>query len=219
MSTGVDRRPRICVRGQERAARVAAIARAIGVEVVEEGADAGPIDWAVVETDDPAALAAVQVPSLVIAPRRLRHAQIVALAEAGAQRVLDAEATVLDVLLALTELSFSTTAEQRCWWRKLGGMTLTVRDVVSGQVVEGLLAGLTRTAAFAQLTARVAEGARIELSIDTPGGKAVIGGRVAYAVDDAVAIELDLGLPESSAKIERLDLPRKPSRAPLRRPA
>ncbi len=213
MSTGGDRRHRIAVRGHDRAARVAAIARAIGVEVVEDG----PIDWAVVETDDPAALAAVEVPVLVIAPRRLRHAQIVALAEAGAQRVLDAEATVLDVLLALTELSFSTTAEQRRWWRKIGGLVLTVRDVASNHLVEGRLAGLTRTAVFAQLSTRIGEGARIELSIDTPGGRAVIGGRVAYAVDDAVAIELDLGRPEGSAKIERLDVGKRSSRAPLRR--
>jgi hypothetical protein len=213
MSTVGDRKHRIVVRGRERAARVASIARAIGVEVVDEG----PYDWAIVETDDPGALEQVDAPALVIAPRRLWHAQVVSLTGAGARRVLDAEATVLDVLLALTELCFVTTAEQRRWWRKIGGLVLTVRDVERDRLVEGRLAGITRTALFAQLSSRVDEGARVELSIDTPGGRAAIGGRVAYAAEDAVAIELDLGDPNASAKIERLDVPKRPSRAPLRR--
>lgn len=213
MSTVGDRRHRIAVRGQERALRVAAIARAIGVEITDDG----PVDWAIVETEDPAALAAVEVPVLALASRRLRHAQRVALADAGAQRILDGDATVLDVLLALSEMSFSTTAEQRRWWRKVGGLVLTLQDRATGHVAEGRLAGLTRTAVFAQLSTRVPEGARVEVSIDTPGGRAVIGGRVAYAADDAVAIELDLGHPESSARIERLEVAKRPSRAPLRR--
>lgn len=212
MSTVGDRRHRIAIRGQERARRVGAIARAIGVEVVEDG----PVDWTVLETDDPAVVAAAERVALVLAPRKLWHAQRVALAAAGAQRVLDAEACVLDVLLALTELSFATTAEQRRWWRKVGGLVITARDVVSGHVVEGRLAGLTRTAVFAQLSTRIAEGARIELSIDTPGGKAACAGRVAYAAEDAVAIELELGDPTTS-KVERLDMPKRASRAPLRR--
>lgn len=212
MSTVGDRRHRIAIHGQERARRVGAIARAIGVEVVEDG----PVDWTVLETDDPAVVAASEHVALVLAPRKLWHAQRVALAAAGAQRVLDVEACVLDVLLALTELSFATTAEQRRWWRKAGGLVITARDLVSGHVVEGRLAGLTRTAVFAQLSTRIAEGARIELSIDTPGGKAVCAGRVAYAADDAVAIELEPG-DVSLGKVERLDMPKRPSRAPLRR--
>ena len=210
MSIMGDRR-RAIVRGGERAERVASIARAMGIEVVAEG----PAELAILETDDPAVVAAAGAPALILVPRRLWAAQTKVLEDAGARRIVEGDATVLDVLVAVTEILFSTCAEQRRWWKRGPGLALELSSPAGS--TSGRLVGLTRTGVMAQLASPIAADARVEIAIDTPAGRATVHGRVAYSADDAVAIELDLCDPDATGKIERLTPRRVPRGASVRR--
>ena len=85
------------------------LARAASIDVVEDPTVA---DLVVLQSARPElverALGGVAAPALVIAAERLKDGPLRALREGGARVVLDAEASVLDVVFAFSELLFGS---------------------------------------------------------------------------------------------------------------
>src|SRR5688572_27157463 len=115
---GSEQRRRIAVSEGPRAQLLATLARAMGVEVAAD--PRAEVDLRIVEAEEPEELATdSEAPTMVLATRRLKDSETVALRRAGARWVLDADASVLDAAFALSELLFETIAEQRRYWRSI----------------------------------------------------------------------------------------------------
>jgi hypothetical protein len=198
---GSERRRRIWVSSGPRAELIAALAKAIGLDVVRESEpiDAlGPeLDLRVVEADKPEDLPSSSsdpCPLMVVATRRLREAEASVLRRSGARWVLDGEASVLDASFALSELLFHTIAEQRRYWRSLGGTPVRYQrlDVEGEELIPADLVGLAREAGFLRAKRKPEEGTAIEIALSLPNVEARLRARVAFVADDGFAIEFAL---------------------------
>jgi hypothetical protein len=195
---GEDRK-RVRVDGANLAELIGEIAEVVGVEVVDADATGATVDLVVLETssaDEVAASAArASAPILVVAPRRLRAAAIDALVAAGAARVMDAEASVLDVLCSFCGLLFGSYSEQRRYRRQVGGFGVRFRRLGEPDAPfdAGRIVSLARSGGFVEITHRLPEGARVEMGLEIAGRVAPIRGRVAFTRPDGFALEFELG--------------------------
>ncbi len=180
-------RKNICVSHGRAATVVATLAEALGHRVTRGGhtcASDVPCDLWVVQTDEPEALAPYVSgpPTLVVAPRRLRTGQSQRLFEAGAQRVLDVEACLLEVTFSLTELLFGTCCEQKRYAEAYGRVPVTFTDE-QGVQHRGCLTGIAQRGGQVLADAAPIEGAMVTLQAEVGPWLVPIRSRVAY-VDD-----------------------------------
>lgn len=206
-SGGGERRRRVWVSGANRAELVAALAKAIGFDVVDE--DGGELDLRVVEVDrvdELPSTGSMDCPLMVVATRRLGDAEAAALRAAGAQWVLDGDATLLDAAFALSELLFRTIAEQRRYWRDIGGAPVRFYclNEAESEASDAALVGVAREGGLLRTRRRPEEGTPIEIALDLPYGPARIRGRVAFVSEDGFAIEFALDDQNVAPKLVQL---------------
>jgi hypothetical protein len=184
---------------------VAALGKAKGVDLVDHPED--DIDLVITETAEPSAVRVIasqgRAPLLVLADRRLRQSERQELLDAGANRVIDSDSSVLDLGFAISELLFDTFVEQRRYHRSFGNLTVrfsvpTDRD----QGAMGKLLGIARKGSFIQAAERPPEGTPVDLEIDLAGIPVSIRGRVAYAQEDGFAVEYALDQPDVAPRLE-----------------
>jgi hypothetical protein len=206
---------------------VAALGRAKGVDLVEHPLD--EIDLVITETAEPSAVRVIashgRAPLLVLADRRLRPHERQALLDAGANRVVDSDSSVLDLGFAISELLFDTFVEQRRYHKSFGGLTVRFsipndRDQGATQgtsearprserserssVQAGRLLGIARKGSFIQATERPPEGTPVDLEIDLAGIPVSIRGRVAYAQEDGFAVEYALDQEDVAPRLQEV---------------
>jgi len=194
-------RRRICVSRNRIGSAVRALAEAQGHEVVGFEDD-GRVDLIVIDGDDHTPeMMAHDVPVLALSARRLRDLEITDLKRGGATRVLDGDASLLDLAFAFSDLLFETRLEQRRYARHLGGVVV---EVVSddGKRSSGNLLGIARCGAILVTRVRISEGMQIEMRFSLAEHQIALRGRVAYidevqqhvgvefALDDAFAPKL-----------------------------
>lgn len=222
---GIERK-RILIRSSKDADLIAALARILGLEIAsgpEESHDLVVLEADRVEDLPPASER--RAPLMLIASRRLRYGEAEALRAAGARFVLDAEASLLDLAFALSELLFETISEQRRYWRSLGGAEVLywrLGPTAESKPEVAHLVGLAREGGCLRASQRLPEGTVIEIALDLPSGPARIRGRVAYAAEDGFAVEFALDdqhvaprLAALAAQAKRASLP--PHSAPISR--
>jgi hypothetical protein len=196
-------RRRICVSRHRIGAAVRALAEAQGHEVVGFE-DEDRVDLIVIDADDPAPQMR-NIPVLVLSARRLRDPEIVDLKKRGATRVLDGDATLLDLAFAFSDHLFETRVEQRRYAKQLGGLGV---EVVSdgGKRSSGNLLGIARCGAILHTRERISEGMRLEMRFVLAECQVALRGRVAYVDgnDHHHGIEFaldDAGIPKLSALV------------------
>ena len=179
----------ICVTEGPAASVVATLAEALGYRVAR-GGGAHRLDvcrdlW-VVEASRAEALApysgAAQL--LVVAPRRLRTGQVQRLRAAGANRVLDAEACLLEAAFALTDLLFETCHDQRHYAEVHAKITVSFLDD-TGALQQGRLTGIAHRGGHVTADQAPPEGSTVALTAEIGPWEVPIRGRVAF-VDSAL---------------------------------
>lgn len=179
----------VCCADGPAASVVATLAEALGYRVSRGGAS-GKLDvcrdlW-VVEATGAEALAPYLGASrlLVVAPRRLRAGEAQRLRAAGAHRVLDAEASLLEAAFALTDLLFVTCHHQRRYAEERGGIAVTFLDE-AGQLQQGRLTGVAHRGGHVTAEQAPPEGTAVVLTAEIGPWEVPIRGRVAF-VDSAL---------------------------------
>lgn len=213
---GDDRRRRISLRGSARLMRLAPPLSGLGFLVVDEGDE--ETDLALVETDDPTELEPFAgAPILVVAPSALSAERVRSLHLAGAAQVLDPDAPLFDLLLAIVASTFKSMAEQRRYWRAHGGVAATA-EVEGGRTVAIRIVGFAATSLFLRLDPGLPTGARVDIQLNLFGAPMHLPGRVAYVHRDMVAVELFGGELPLSPRLEpeakEARSPRPPTRTP-----
>jgi len=183
---------RVRVEGASVAPLIAALAKAEGIAVVDDG----PADLVIIEASEPEALVDVELtddaPLLCVSPRRLRSSDRQRLRDAGATRILDVEATFLDIAFAFSELLFETFDEQRRYGRRVGGLAVQFHSGDAEVAASGRLVGIARSGAFIHTPHAVDEGTTIELELELGDRLAPVRGRVAFVDDDGFGVEFAL---------------------------
>jgi hypothetical protein len=208
MSAGGRARRRICLSRKHLGGAVSALAEAQGHEVVGFEDD-GRFDLIVIDGEEihPLQMSSREAPVLVMSLRRLRDPEITDFKRSGATRVLDGDASLLDLAFAMSDLLFDTRTEQRRYAKTLGGVTVEVLTLDDQKRSSGSLLGIARCGAILLTRERIVEGTRIEMRFTLAGSAVALRGRVAYvdelnqhvgiefALDDAVAPKMsELGL-------------------------
>lgn len=169
-----------------------ALAEAQGFEVVARASEA---DLVVLETSEPAEVQRLiserASTVLVVAPRRLKTADVLALRQAGAARVLDGESCLLDLAFAFGELLFRTSAEQRRYSKAVGGLRVAFQTA-DGREEEGRALVLKRGAAVIETPLAVSEGESLVLAFYLGGRRVPVHGRVACQSADGLGVEFPL---------------------------
>jgi hypothetical protein len=169
-------------------------------------------------------------PVVVVTSRRLRAAEVEALRAAGAHRVFDGEAALLEVSFACSELLFGSIAAHRRYDRLHGGLRVSFGAVEPGleHLFEGRLLGLNRTGAQLESDAPMpAPGTLLRLTLRLEDERIAVLCRVACSARaDGLSgsfVEFALDAPELSPRLASLTTtapqPRAPSRATLRSPS
>lgn len=172
---------------------VASLARAQGHLVVSQ--EAGDVDLVVVGADEPDDIrhrSGFGKPLLlVVVRRRLRDIEVKAFEGAGAHGVLDAEASLLDVAFAFSDLLFRTVHEERRYAKRQGGVDVLFRAIAAPphENVPGRLIGLSRCGGTIVADGTVAEGTPVEICIALAGQTAAIRGRVAFVAKEIASKE------------------------------
>lgn len=196
-------RRRICVSRNHDGGAVRALAEAQGHEVVGFE-DEGKLDLIVIDGDEvhPLQIGSRNAPVLVLFARRLRDQEIMDLKRGGATRVLDGDASLLDLAFAFSDLLFDTRIEQRRYAKQLGGVGVEVITLEEARKSTGSLLGIARCGAILLTRDRILEGMRIEMRFAVADRPFALRGRVAYvdelnqhvgvefALDDVVAPKL-----------------------------
>lgn len=213
------RRKRVLVTGQRTGSLVSALAVAQNIDVAAE--DAPGVDLIVLEASTPdevrSRINGAPRAMLVVVPRRLREAETKAFRDAGASCVLDADACILDVAFAMSDLLFETIAELRRYGRHFGGLALRFWPLEggrrSGATAHGHLLGFARSGSFIHTPHVLDEGTSLEMELELAGRRLPIRGRVAYGAEDGLAVEFALDDHEVAPELravcsgERSDLP------------
>ncbi|MBI4820619.1 MAG: hypothetical protein HY791_30425 [Deltaproteobacteria bacterium] len=192
----VDRK-RLLVLGRDAARWVGVFAEANGVEVVSEGSAA---DVIVLEASAPDEVNVTlrgrpASRTLVVAPRRLSENEVRAFAATGVYRIIHGASSVLDLAVALSDLLFTSSVEQRSYGRRVGG--LTVRVVApDGSFAAGRLVGIARAGGLVLTSKRLPEGSAVRLELELGNERPALKGRVAYVSEDRLGIEFALEQPE-----------------------
>lgn len=188
---------------------IRALAETQGHAAVSFEAD-GPADLIVVDGDElhPARVHVPRVPILVVSGRRLRDAEISELKRAGATRVLDRDASILDLAFAFSDLLFLTRIEQRRYAKALGGVDVEVACLSTHRSGRGRLLGVARCGAILLTENPLADGTRIEMRFPLDHRPAALRGRVAYTAEQDreqhVGIEFALDDVEVAPKLHTL---------------
>lgn len=186
------RKKRVRVAGTGISEVALALAEAQGLEVVSRASEA---DLVVLETSDPAEVERLRTERastvLVVAPRRLKTADVLALRQAGAARVLDGESCLLDLAFAFGELLFRTSAEQRRYAKAVGGLRVAFQTK-DGVEQEGRALVLKRGAAVIETGLAVEEGESLVLAFFLGGRRVPVHGRVACRSEDGFGLEFPL---------------------------
>lgn len=146
-------------------------------------------------------------PLVVVSDRRLRDTEIQGLRAAGADAVLDADASLLDLAFVFSDVLFGSVAALRRYARRHAGAAIELR--VAGQSAEpGRLLGVWRAGAFLGTELRIEAGTAIELAPTTVGCAVSLRGRVAYVDEldarEGLAIEFALDDGEVAPKLVSL---------------
>lgn len=188
-------RRRICVFRSQLGEAIRALAEAQGHEVLDVE-DAGDVDLIVIDGDQihPIAARTRDVPMLVVSERRLRDPEITDLKRAGATRVLDADASLLDLAFAFSDLLFDTRIEQRRYAKHRGGVDVEVVTLEDGQRSSGSLLGIARCGAILLTREPTSEGMHIEMRFSLAACPVALRGRIAYVdeINQHVGIEFAL---------------------------
>jgi hypothetical protein len=150
-------------------------------------------------------------PVVVVTPRRLRASEVEALRAAGAHRVFDGEAALLEVSFACSELLFGSIAAHRRYDRLHGGLRVTFGAVETDQELlsDGRLLGLNRSGAQLESDAPMpAPGTLLRLTLRLEDERVGVLCRVACcARADGLSgsfVEFALDAPELSPRLASL---------------
>ncbi len=199
-------RRRICVARNHASGPVRALAEAQGHEVIEFE-DEGHIDLIVVDGDEVHPLQASMrgVPVLVLSARRLRDPEITDLKRGGATRVLDGDASLLELAFAFSDLLFDTRLEQRRYAKRLGGVSVEVLAPHDGKTCSGSLLGIARCGAILLTRQPISEGTRLEMRFELAECAVALRGRVAYVDEENQHVGIEFALDEAvSPKLSEL---------------
>ncbi|MFO0727284.1 MAG: hypothetical protein U1E65_26125 [Myxococcota bacterium] len=206
---GDERRRRISLHGSARLTQIGAALSGLGFEIADDDAE----DLALVETDDPTDVERYAgVPILVIPLIPLTAEQVRTLHVAGASQVLEPDAPLFDVLLAVVSSVFRSTAEQRRYWRAQGGIGATA-ELESGRSLSVRILGLGPTSLFLRQEPQLLAGAKVVIELVAFGAPIRLPGRVAYPHRDTIAVELFGGELPLSPRLEPVDAPSPRGRA------
>lgn len=210
-------RRRICVSRNHLGGAVRALAEAQGHEVVGLE-DEGAVDLIVIDGDEihPLQLGARNASVLVLSARRLRDPEISDLKRAGAARVLDGDANLLDLAFAFSDLLFDTRIQQRRYAKHLGGVRVEVVTLDENERSPGNLLGIARCGAILLTRESMVEGTRIEMRFSLADHPVALRGRVAYVdgIHQHVGIEFAL---DDVAVLKLSELAHPPRPSPLGR--
>ncbi|MBI2376956.1 MAG: hypothetical protein HYV07_23350 [Deltaproteobacteria bacterium] len=186
-------RKRLLVLGHDAARWVGVFAEAGGVEVVSEGAVA---DVIVLEASAAHEIAATLGShpadrTLVVAPRRLSDPELRAFTATGVHRVIHGASSVLDLAIALSDLLFSSSLEQRSYGRRTGGLPVRV-VAADGTFARGRLVAITRAGGVVLTPKRLPEGSAVRLELELGNERPALMGRVAYVSEDRLGVEFAL---------------------------
>ena len=173
---------------------IVALARAIAIDVTDEidGADLVVLQTSCAQ-EVRHTLRGVQAPALVIAPVRLKAGHLQSMREAGACAVIDAEASILDVVFGISDLLFDSIRAQSRYHQRAGGLRVRVSRGDKGVVHDAIMLGIASRGGSIQTELQVPEGQDVELAVDLAGRAATIRGRVAYCCDSGFGVEFSLG--------------------------
>ncbi len=183
----LDRR-HICVSVGPAATVVATLAEALGYRVTRGGiedAQNADCDLWVLETTQPSEVGgyAGGAPVLVVASQRLRGGQQQRLCAAGADRVLDVGACLLEVAFGLTDLLFDTGHAQRRYAEAFSQITVRFADD-NGKEHVGCLTGITARGARVIAQTSPCDGALLTLTAEFGPWSVPIRSRVAFVGDE-----------------------------------
>lgn len=208
----VPRRKRVHVRGAGAVSLVGALAEAFGFEVT---GDPGDVDLAVTGASPAEVAEASRVAprTLAVADRKLRSAETRALEDAGAQAIVDGDASLLDAAVVLSSLLFESCTELKRHGRRYS--TLTVRFWPSSgrnesPVAVGRFLGIARAGGFIETAHAFEEGEALALEVELQERTIPLRGKIAFAGEDALAVEL---APDDLLPALRGILKRAPSRS------
>lgn len=148
-----------------------------GYQLVEDDQDS---DLLIVEVDQSLPEFPKDVPVLALSPRRLRCKSQRKLREAGATRVLDGEARMLDLALTLNALLFASAREHLAFARQNGGIPVELSSEKL-RVQPGKLIGLVCHRAIILSGQAVASGAWLSMRFQLGSRMVRAIGRVVYA--------------------------------------
>jgi hypothetical protein len=196
MSTGAigtdhrakDRRRRVCIAVQ--GAVVRALAESQGHEVVGFEED-GAVDLYVLDGVDihPLQISAPKVPILVVSDRRLKDSDVDDLRRGGSAKVIDRDASILDLAFAFSDLLFETRAEQRRYARRLGGIGVHVKPS-QGPELRGRLLGIARCGAILVAGEHLPDGTRIDMRFELARRSISLRGRIAFTAEQDREVHL-----------------------------
>lgn len=189
---------RICVRGDGVAQTAVALAEAQGHQLLAQGGAQGECHLVIQEAAHPEDVSAANVPVIVMVRRRLRSFEARAFEQAGADRVIDANATVLELAFAFSDLLFASLCEQRRYARKQGGARVRFRAREDrSETHHGRLVGIARAGTYLITEEILDEDTPIEMELELAGHPVRLLGRVACQVghDDrrGFGVEFSLG--------------------------
>jgi hypothetical protein len=203
-------RRRICISRHRLGAAIRALAEAQGHEVVGFE-DEARVDLMVIDADDHPPEMTRGVPVLVLSHRRLRDPEITDLKRGGASRVLDGEASLLDLAFAFSDHLFETRLEQRRYAKQLGGVGVEV-VTDGGRRSSGTLLGIARCGAILYTRERISEGMRLEMRFELAECQVALRGRVAYVDGTDQHVGIEFALDDASVpKLSELAHPSKSS--------
>lgn len=169
---------RIGITGDGIATVARALARAQGHEVVEVHETC---DLAIVEASAPAELERFDDGRavVVIVSRRLRAVEHDRFVEAGATRVLDGTASVLDVAFAFADTLFDSLCAQRRYAREHGGARVRFKKAGDREAAKGRLVGIARAGTYLVTDEVEPPGTPIEMELTLARQPVRLLGRVA----------------------------------------
>ena len=174
---------RICIRGEGIAQTAIALAEAQGHHVLAPTERHGDCHLEIQEAAHPEEVTAANVPLIVLVRRRLRSFEAHAFQQAGADRVVDTSATVLDLAFAFSDLLFDTLCAQRRYARAQGGARVSFRPREDrAETRHGRLVGIARVGTYLITEEVLPEDTPIEMELDLAGHPAQLLGRVTCQV-------------------------------------
>lgn len=188
---------------------VATLAEALGYRVTRGGTEdvqSAACDLWVLETTQPSEVGGFigKAPVLVLASQRLRAGQQQRLCAAGAGRVLDVGACLLEVAFGLADLLFDTGHAQRGYAEAYSQITVRFADN-DGQEHDGCLTGISARGAQVVADTAPTDGCLLTLTADIGPWSVPIRCRVAF-VDDTFksgfAVEFALDHHQLAPRIE-----------------